>query len=110
MGCSKSVVLPAMVVIAMVLLFAALSAQARPLSDDLAHEEDGDQLYHHGALDLNLEEAGATLPVRQEVTGFAPDGSVAVKINTGVQAGTVTINVKTGAQAGEVEKPKGLLM
>jgi hypothetical protein len=71
---SKSVVLPATVVIAMVLL--AASTQARPygaLPDDLAHGDDVlTKKIHHGAFDLN--QAGATLPVPQEVTGFALDG------------------------------------
>jgi hypothetical protein len=72
---SKSVVLPATVVIAMVLLFAA-STQARPygaLPDDLAHEDDVlTNQFHHGAFDLN--QAGATFPVPQEVIGFALGG------------------------------------
>ncbi|CAD6266814.1 unnamed protein product [Miscanthus lutarioriparius] len=86
---SKSVVLPAMVVIAMVLMFAA-SAQARPYGDalpDIAHE-DGVLINQSddGAFDLN--QAGATLPVSQEVTaGFALDGERPAVLTSDANAG-----------------------
>jgi len=72
------VLLPAMVVIAIVLLFAAC-AHARPYGalPDLTHDhEDGVLInqFDHGTFGLN-DQAGTTLPVQQEVTGrFALDG------------------------------------